>query len=171
MWSIFFFQTPPSRFPQLGVTGWLWPHLCSMTLPASVPRCSKQLAGSCAANKALLHTKPCCTHWPCARGPSCAAMSPFLLWCQCQGAAPHPVPGVCGDGSPFIWCQGQWGTPSPRHFPVQPPFSLAALIFPWVSAELLQRFYLHIPRSRWLWESIFLACTHLSCPYWRGKTR
>lgn len=139
-----------------------------MPLPAGVPRCFKQLAGSCAANKALLHTKTCCTHSP---AHAVQAAPQCLRSCRGAGAAPRPVPGVCGGGSPLVSCQGQWGTPCPRHFPAQPPFSLAALIFPRVSAELLQRFYLHIPRSHLLWESVFLVCTQLSCPYWRGKTR
>lgn len=153
------FQTPPSRYVQLGVKGWLWPQLCSVGLPVSA--CLGVLDKSWGA---MLHMKLCCIP------------SPLCMWPELCPDASIPammmVPGSCP--SPCLWAPLHM-LPRTHGYPTCQALhcSLAALTvsFPQLSGEFLQRLCLHVPALHLLWESVFLDCTHGSCPYWGGKAR
>ena len=89
-----------------------------------VPRCFRQLRGSCAANKAVCTPSPLRT-WP-ELCPDASVPAMVLV----PGCCPSPCPRAVRGWLPFTWCQGQRGNPCPKHFTAGPPSSLPALTMP-----------------------------------------
>lgn len=88
------------------------------------PACFRRLTGSCAASEAVLRSL---SPAPVARAvPRCLG--------PCHGAGARVLPFAlspgCAGWLPLTGCQGQRGTPCPKHFTAEPPSSLAALTVP-----------------------------------------
>lgn len=128
------FQPPPSRYPQLGVKGWLWPQLCSMSLP--VRACLGVLDKSWGA---MLYMK------------LCSIPSPLCMWPELCPDASIPammmVPGCCS--SPCHWAPLHM-LPRTHGGPIcqalHCSFAALTVSFPQLSAELLQRL---LPSRPW----------------------